>query len=112
MSNQMSNRMSNQTIICRCEDVTLEEIQNLIAEGLTTIDEIKRLSRCGMGPCQGRNCRPLLMNELARATGQDVREMKMPAFRPPTKPIKLGILLGQAGREENCQERADRGEGS
>lgn len=84
--------MTGTTIICRCEDLTLEEIRELIDKGFTTIDEIKRISRCGMGPCQGRNCRPLLMNELARATGQDIRNMPMPTFRPPVKPIKLGIL--------------------
>lgn len=91
--------MSNRTIICRCEDITLEEIQKLIAEGFTTIDEIKRLSRCGMGPCQGRTCRQLLVSELAKATGQDPGDLKMPAFRPPTKPVKLGILLADDGTE-------------
>ena len=93
------------TIVCRCEDITLEEIQELIAGGLTTVDEIKRLSRCGMGPCQGRTCRPLLMNELAKATGQDLDELKMPAFRPPAKPVKLGILLADDGakREKDAE---------
>jgi len=98
--------MTGTTIICRCEDLTLEEIRELIDKGFTTIDEIKRISRCGMGPCQGRNCRPLLMNELARATGQDIRNMPMPTFRPPTKPIKLGILVPDDQGEPRGGENA------
>ncbi|KKM11637.1 (2Fe-2S)-binding protein [Clostridiales bacterium PH28_bin88] len=98
--------MTDTTIICRCEDLTLEEIRELIDKGFTTIDEIKRISRCGMGPCQGRNCRPLLMNELARATGQDIRDMPMPTFRPPAKPIKLGILVPGDHEEPHGGENA------
>ncbi|MCL4515802.1 MAG: (2Fe-2S)-binding protein, partial [Firmicutes bacterium] len=37
--------MEDKTIICRCEDVSLEEIRELIREGFTTLDEIKRISR-------------------------------------------------------------------
>ncbi|HEY3425240.1 MAG TPA: (2Fe-2S)-binding protein, partial [Negativicutes bacterium] len=46
--------MSDATIICRCEDLTVDEIRTLIANGSHTIEEIKRSCRCGMGPCQGR----------------------------------------------------------
>lgn len=82
------------TIICRCEGITLGEIRKLIEEGYRTVDEIKRISRAGMGPCQGRTCRQLIMQEIAKYTGQKIEDMPMPTFRPPTKPIKLGILLG------------------
>jgi len=84
--------LTDKTIICRCEDVTREEIQKLIAEGAHTLDEIKRLKRCGMGPCQGRTCQPLIARELAAATGQKLEEIKPPTFRPPVVPLKLGVL--------------------
>ena len=42
---------SDNTIICRCEEVTLGEIREYIRKGYQTIEEIKRISRCGMGPC-------------------------------------------------------------
>ncbi|MCK5596510.1 MAG: (2Fe-2S)-binding protein, partial [Candidatus Eisenbacteria sp.] len=48
--------MNRDVIICRCEDVTYGEIVDVIDEGLTTTEEIKRVLRCGMGPCQGRTC--------------------------------------------------------
>ncbi|MBE3585500.1 MULTISPECIES: (2Fe-2S)-binding protein [Desulfofundulus] len=84
--------MEDKTIICRCEDVTLEEIRKAIAEGARTLDEIKRLKRCGMGPCQGRTCRPLIAGEIARMTGQNPAELALPTFRPPVVPLKLGTL--------------------
>ncbi len=92
--------MPNNTIVCRCEDLSLKEIRDLIAAGYTSIDEIKRISRCGMGPCQGRGCRQLVAQEIAGATGQSQAEVKMPKFRQPVKPIKLGVLL--RGEEEDA----------
>lgn len=85
---------TDNTIICRCEEITLGEVRALISKGYTTIDEIKRLSRAGMGPCQGRTCRQLIMQEISKMTGQKPGEMRMSTFRPPAKPIKLGALLG------------------
>jgi bacterioferritin-associated ferredoxin len=86
------------TVVCRCEDITLEEIRLLFEEGFLSIDEIKRISRCGMGPCQGKTCRELLMQEISRHTGKPIKEITMPTFRPPTKPVKLGVIAG--GEEE------------
>lgn len=79
-------------IVCRCEDVTLEEVRRAIAQGATTLDELKRLLRTGMGPCQGRTCRELLARELAAHLGKPVGEIMPPTFRPPAKPVKLGLL--------------------
>lgn len=80
------------TIICRCEDVSVDEVRKLIAKGYRTPDEIKRLSRCGMGLCQGKTCRNLLLQEIAAATGRQVKDVPMSTFRPPTKPVKLGLV--------------------
>ncbi|MBA1333938.1 MAG: hypothetical protein HPY66_0331 [Firmicutes bacterium] len=82
----------NKTIVCRCEDLTLEDIRELIKKGYKSVDEIKRISRCGMGPCQGRTCRDIVLSELAKAEGKDISELKMSTFRPPVKPVKLGLI--------------------
>ncbi len=79
-------------IICRCEDLTREKILACIAEGYRTIDEIKRVTRAGMGPCQGRTCRLLIAQELSRAYNVPMEEVLMPTFRPPVKPISMGAL--------------------
>lgn len=62
-------------IICRCNDVTLEEIERLIDEGVTELEELRRLLRLGMGPCQGRTCIPLVISILARKTGKKIEEI-------------------------------------
>lgn len=92
--------MPNRTMICRCSDITLEEVRDLIKQGYQTIDEIKRISRLGMGPCGGKTCTPLIMAEIARARGISPAEVEMPTFRPPTKNIKLE-LLAKEGEDDN-----------
>jgi len=84
------------TLVCRCEDITLTEIRQVIADGYRTIDEIKRVTRAGMGPCQGRTCRLLIAQELSRHYGIPMEEVLMPTFRPPVKPVKLGSFVRSA----------------
>ena len=81
-----------ETIICRCEDITRKQVLDAIADGYRTIDEIKRVTRAGMGPCQGRTCRQLIAFELSRAYGVSMEEVLLPTFRPPVKPMSLGTL--------------------
>jgi bacterioferritin-associated ferredoxin len=91
----MPDTTAERTIVCRCEDLSLQEIRDEIAAGHQTMEEIKRLTRCGMGPCQGRTCRQLVAAEIAHARGVPVAEVSLPMFRPPTKPVKLGVLLAE-----------------
>lgn len=91
--------LPDSTVICRCENVTLGEVRALIDEGYDNVDEIKRISRAGMGPCQGRTCRPLIMGEIRRKTGKEFDEIELGAFRPPTKPIQFEQLMG--GEEDD-----------
>ena len=81
---------SEDIIVCRCEDVTLSDIRQAIADGYNTIDDIKRVTRAGMGPCQGRTCRSIIATEISRYYKIPMEEVVMPTFRPPLKPIKLG----------------------
>ena len=74
---------SDEIIICRCEDVTLGEVRELIQQGYTTLEEIKRVARCGMGPCQGKTCGPLIAREIARMTGKPMEEIVPAKSRPP-----------------------------
>ncbi len=91
--------MEKNIIICRCEDLTLEDIRGTIKKGHHNPQVIKRLTRCGMGPCQGNTCRELLLKEVALATGKSVGELEMTTFRPPTKPIKVKSLIGVDNNE-------------
>lgn len=97
----------DRTVICRCEDVTLGEIRRLVGEGVRTLDEIKRLTRAGMGLCQGRTCRHLILQEVSRLTGVPVEELAMPTFRPPTRPVKLGVIARAAAGSPHAGAREE-----
>ncbi|MCD6143794.1 (2Fe-2S)-binding protein [Thermococcus sp.] len=86
-------------IICRCNDVTLEEIEALIDQGVTDIETIKRLLRVGMGPCQGRTCIPMIVSIIARKTGKKPDEIKLPTTRIPVRPVPAGVLVGEMDEE-------------
>ncbi len=84
--------MNRDVIICRCEDVTCGEIADAIDAGLRTTEEIKRVLRCGMGPCQGRTCSRLIARMIAERTGTKAADVPYPAVRPPTRPVEIGTL--------------------
>lgn len=86
--------VSDKTIICRCEDLTVEEIREWISKGCDGFEEIKRATRIGMGACQGRTCRRHLIAELAHANQKSPAEIDLSTFRPPTKPLKFGAVAG------------------
>lgn len=88
--------MANETIICRCEDVTLAEVEEAIDDGLVTPDEIKRIKRCGMGHCQGRTCLSQIIRLIVKKTGKKASEVAPTTFRPPTKPVRLKVLAEEA----------------
>ena len=88
------------SIICRCSDIDVKAVRDYIAQGFTSIDEIKRISRLGMGPCQGRNCIPLVLGEISRATGKSIDELNPGAHRPLTKSIDLGAVAAYEGSRE------------
>ena len=78
--------------VCRCEEITLSEIHEWIDRGYDTVEELKRILRVGMGPCQGRGCQDILMREIAKKTGKPLIEVAPATIRPPVKPIKIGLL--------------------
>ena len=84
--------MAKAHVICRCEEVEIDTIRKYIAEGCTTLEELKRALRVTMGPCQGRGCRDIILRELSRATGKPVAELSTGTFRQPVKPIKIGLI--------------------
>jgi len=86
--------MKDEVIICRCEDVTWGDIRKALDKGYTSLNEIKRITRAGMGRCQGKTCRKILLREIAKYFNKKIEEIDITTFRPPTKPVKLGTLAG------------------
>lgn len=89
--------MNDDVIICRCEEVTADEIRKACNCGVSSVDGIKRLTRAGMGLCQGRTCRCLVEKIVSEETGRRVAEMEYPHTRPPVRPVKISKL--KAGEE-------------
>lgn len=87
--------MEDKTIVCRCSDVTIEEIRQAIEAGYTTFDELKRVLRTGMGPCQGRTCMPIILRELSMMTGVPIEELSPGRNRPPVNAVSLGAIAEQ-----------------
>ncbi len=80
-------------IICRCEDITEEEIVQKIHEGYNTMEELKRILRVTMGLCQGKGCRRHIAKILSRELGVPLEKIEQPTFRPPTKPIPISATV-------------------
>ena len=79
-------------IVCRCEDVSEEEIRRAIREyDLKTLDDIKRVTRAGMGLWQGRFC----SNIIAKILSEKLRkktEITPCSTRSPVRPMTIGEM--------------------
>ncbi len=86
--------MTDRVFICRCEDVTLTEIEHALGEQLNTIEEIKRYTGLGTGLCQGRECMgPLACLLVSRGLTKPDTLQPFTA-RPPVEPVTFGALAG------------------
>ena len=108
----LAGRCSPETIICQCEEVTLGDLigvqppnylsrppamcarslETLLKDGPANQDQIKRLTRAGMGICQGRRCRDQVAMLLAIETGKPFAAIPLASHRAPVRPIPLKIL--------------------
>lgn len=81
------------TIICRCEEVTLGQFRDGMADDADHIGAVKRVTRVGMGCCQGRYCGPVAARLVATATGKSLTDHSYFAPRVPVKPVSIGALM-------------------
>ena len=103
--------------VCLCEDVNREELlgvqpprylgcdsermgqrdaKTLLGDGPLNPDQIKRLTRAGMGPCQGRRCREQIAMLLSLESGAPVAAIPLASYRAPVRPLPLGVLADSA----------------
>lgn len=100
-------------IVCQCEAVSrgdllevraprylgeptaaakARDLGSLIADGPPNQDQVKRLTRAGMGPCQGRRCREQVALTLAQAAGISPADVPLAFHRPPVRPLPLKVI--------------------
>ena len=79
-------------LICRCNEVTLNEVEQAISEGFITLNEIKRRTRAGMGLCQGRTCGKLVARLIAQKTGSKLSAIEPANRRMPVRPVKMELF--------------------
>lgn len=82
-------------IICRCEGVTRSRIVDCIhRQGADSVNQIKKLTRAGMGLCQGKTCSGLV-TEILEDSGAAGRKEAF-RTRPPIRSVLLGWLADSA----------------
>ena len=100
-------------IICQCEEVTRaallavrqpaylgdpssgmdqRDLHRLLLDGPANQDQIKRLTRACMGPCQARRCREQVALALACEADQDAATIPLAGYRAPVRPLPLKVL--------------------
>ena len=91
---------TDDTIICRCEELTLGDVKRAIGEGSIEMNELKRMTRMGMGRCQGRMCAPAVQEIIARQTQTPAAEIEYLVQRPPVKLVPIEVLASLPGEFE------------
>ena len=83
---------NDETIVCRCEEITAGEIRKNITLGCIGPNQLKAFCRAGMGACQGRFCGLTVSEMIASERRVSVPEVGYYRLRPPVKPLTLSEL--------------------
>ena len=85
--------------VCRCEEITVADIERAIAEGATTLTAIKVRTNAGMGVCQGMTCRKNI-ERMLRERKLDPGSFKHSPYRFPVRSVNVGELAADAPEAE------------
>lgn len=86
-------RLTDDMVVCRCERVTAGELRALIRRGFRDLNEIKAVTRAGMGSCGSKTCNALILR-LFREEGIPVGEVTDATRRPLFMEAPLGAFAG------------------
>jgi NADPH-dependent 2,4-dienoyl-CoA reductase/sulfur reductase-like enzyme len=94
---QLAGRLSDDTVLCRCESVTVGELRRIVA---TTeaheANRAKAFSRVGMGRCQGRYCGHAAAEVIAQAANVPLEQVGRLRGQAPVKPLPIAIVEDDA----------------
>jgi NADPH-dependent 2,4-dienoyl-CoA reductase/sulfur reductase-like enzyme/Fe-S-cluster-containing hydrogenase component 2 len=96
---QYVEHVTDDTIICRCERVSAGDIRALIRDGYRDINEIKAVSRAGMGACGSKTCNSLIYR-LFREEGVPANDVVDNTRRPMFIEVPLSVFAAAQGNED------------
>ncbi|HET9037826.1 MAG TPA: FAD-dependent oxidoreductase, partial [Myxococcaceae bacterium] len=82
----------SKSVLCTCEDVTLDDVRHAIDKGYRDIESIKRYTGFGTGVCQGKSCLSAVARTLAERTGASPGAVLPFTPRPPLHPVAMSLL--------------------
>ena len=90
--------VEGETYVCHCEDVSIEDLLAAIGDRkYISVDEIKHITRLGMGPCRGKRCIPRA-RQILRAHGIEVVGDATPRA-PLASQVTLGDVYNEKAKE-------------
>lgn len=118
--NALGGACGGDTIICQCEEMTLADLigvqppryldrsaamqarslKTLLRDGPPNQDQVKRLTRTGMGQCQGRRCRDQVAMILSVEAGTELAALPLATHRAPVRPLPLKVIADWEESEE------------
>ena len=81
----------DQLMLCRCEEISVGEVRQVVAQGHTDINRVKAHCRVGMGRCQGRMCGSAAVEIIAQATACSPQQVGRLRAQAPIKPLPFGV---------------------
>ncbi|MFC7766675.1 (2Fe-2S)-binding protein [Leucobacter soli] len=97
-----------ETVVCRCESVTHAEVSEAMSDRTSSPGSVKRITRAGMGKCQGRYCGPVLTAMQERRTGSPIGERSGFAPQAPVKPVPSSMSPPRRRTPRSASGRACR----
>lgn len=84
--------MKKDKIICRCKEISEEEIREVVRSGACDVDAVKRMTGAGMGLCQGKTCSLLVARIISEELRVPIKEVKLCTSRAPVRPVPIKVL--------------------
>jgi NADPH-dependent 2,4-dienoyl-CoA reductase/sulfur reductase-like enzyme len=93
---QTLEALPDKTILCRCEQMTVGDLRQMLLTKEISAREIKLNGRFGMGRCQGRYCAKWVL-ELLGDPNHD--QQQLTGRRWPVRPVSIRSLAGLGDQE-------------
>ena len=88
---QWASQAPDDLMLCRCEEISVGEVRQVVAQGHTDINRIKAHCRVGMGRCQGRMCGSAAVEIIAQAAACSPQQVGRLRAQAPIKPLPFGV---------------------